>query len=72
MNNTETLKPCPVCGGIAHIDILSTIPNNYLRVVCPQCTRQTDGYLLGQRSEKDVRKTVIEAWNKRANENENE
>lgn len=60
------LKPCPFCGGTAHLFV-----NEGVRVICPTCGASTKilidamGYksVLGNSVE-----SVIEAWNRRAND----
>lgn len=62
----EELKPCPFCGGEAHLFVGSGI-----RVLCPKCGATTktlcDG-LYGNKPSGNATKSVIEAWNARYEE----
>lgn len=48
------LKPCPFCGGEAHIQK----SGNWIR--CAECGAETDYY--------DIEEEAIAAWNRRAHE----
>lgn len=60
----DELKPCPFCGGKAHLFV-----NDGVRVICPACGASTK-ILVDAMSVKGVAgnatKAVIEAWNRRA------
>lgn len=57
------LKPCPFCGGTAHLFV-----NEGVRVVCPTCGASTK-ILIDAMGSKCVMgnavESVIEAWNRR-------
>ena len=59
----DELKPCPFCGGKAHLFV-----NDGVRVICPICGAGTK-ILVDAMSVKGVAgnatKAVIEAWNRR-------
>lgn len=60
------LKPCPFCGGTAHLFV-----NEGVRVICPTCGASTKTLIdamgcncvMGNAVE-----SVVEAWNKKASE----
>ena len=61
---SEKLKPCPFCGGEAEpkssVDTFGH--EGFFYVLCRKCYARTDHYETGAE--------VIEAWNRRANEEE--
>lgn len=61
----DELKPCPFCGGNAHLFV-----DDGIRVICPQCGARTKT-LIDSMSVRGVAgnatKSVIEAWNRRVN-----
>ena len=63
----EELKPCPFCGGEAHLFV-----DDGVRVICPSCGATTkclvDG-LYGNKLTGNATKSVIEAWNRRVSDN---
>lgn len=60
----DELKPCPFCGGKAHLFV-----NDGVRVICPACGASSK-ILVDAMGVKGVAgnatKAVIEAWNRRA------
>lgn len=61
---SEKLKPCPFCGGEAEskssVDIFGH--EGFFSVLCRKCYARTDYY--------ETEAEVIEAWNRRADEEE--
>ena len=58
------LKPCPFCGGKASLFV-----NDGVRVLCTECQAQTKILIDGMSGIKvygNATESVIEAWNKRA------
>lgn len=59
----DKLKPCPFCGGEAHLFV-----NNGVRVICPDCGATTK-VLIDSMSARGVSgnsvESVIKAWNRR-------
>lgn len=59
------IKPCPFCGGEAHLFV-----DNGVRVLFPNCNASSkvlrDGMFSGGRIGGNATKSVIEAWNRRA------
>ena len=55
------LKPCPFCGGEARLFV-----NGGVRVICPKCYASTR--IMSDEIEYDnsAVETVVEAWNRRA------
>ena len=66
------LKPCPFCGGVARLLVLS----KGVKVMCTECDCQTDTYddsnpFYGLDSWRDIKwpnavEKAIEAWNRRS------
>ena len=57
----EKLKPCPFCGGKAHI-----MKMGYPHwIYCEDCGAKVHGRVVG---EVDGKKASIEAWNRRTND----
>lgn len=55
------LKPCPFCGGKARLFV-----NGGVRVICPKCYASTRILTDKMEYESNAVETVIEAWNRRA------
>lgn len=55
------LKPCPFCGGKARLFV-----NGGVRVICPKCYASTRILTDEMEYESNAVETVIEAWNRRA------
>lgn len=61
----DELKPCPFCGGEAHLFV-----NEGVRVLCPKCGASTKILIDGMTASgvtENATKAVIEAWNRRTN-----
>lgn len=57
------LKPCPFCGGEAHLFV-----NNGIRVICPGCgaeTKPLTDHMTARGVAGNATLRVIEAWNQR-------
>lgn len=63
---SESLKPCPFCGGEAVVHV-----NDGVRVVCRECGVMTeilvDGYSQGRPMGSAVER-VVKLWNRRSND----
>ena len=68
MNTNNQLKPCPFCGGKAHVFV-----ENGVSVICPKC-RARSKILVDSIYDHKVSgcavDAVVEAWNRRANDND--
>ena len=63
----DKLKPCPFCGGEAHLFV-----NDGIRVICPKCGATTKcliDTMTANGVSGNATKAVIEAWNRRVEEN---
>ena len=64
----DELKSCPFCGGQAHLFV-----NDGVRVICPKCGASTKilvDRITASGITDNATKSVIEAWNRRATQNE--
>ena len=57
------LKPCPFCGGKARLFV-----NGGVRVICSKCYAGTKILTDNMGYESNAVETVVEAWNRRAGE----
>ena len=57
----EELKPCPFCGGKARL-----LVNDGVRVICSKCYAGTMIQRDSLERESNSVETVVEAWNRRA------
>ena len=70
MNNKE-LKPCPFCGGEAHISISDCEMGEKRYMAYAECDNADCEAMLGTElfeSEEEAKQTVIKMWNRRAND----
>ena len=69
MKETE-LKPCPFCGGEAALTVLET----GVRVICWKCRASTEARMDSLMFSKPTNsvKSVIEKWNRRADDEQRE
>lgn len=62
------LKPCPFCGGKAHLFV-----SDGIRVVCPACgagTKILVDTMTARGVAGNATRAVIDAWNRRATDND--
>ena len=62
----DNLKPCPFCGGKASLYV-----NNGISVICPKCKARSivlSDLLSGNKMCGNSTQAVIEAWNRREND----
>lgn len=64
----DNLKPCPFCGGKASLYVNI---NKGISVICPQCKARSivlSDLLSGSKMCGNATQAVIEAWNRREND----